>query len=290
MIKLLIKKLIRYIFISSRNNFLIFKFDGKKINILKEKSYETRGLNVIKILEKIVEKNPNFFINKKGLITYDDRPFPWYFYKFFALSFCTTINTKKPVSVLPFPDPYFLGWVETGLKSSDDFIKNAILNSKKPDINKIFWAGANTNKTREKLINLSLKNQNIFETIMISWNRDNPKKLSVKNFKSLEEHIDYKYLIDCPGVGYSARLKWLLSTGRPVFIVERNIVEYWHKKLIPMIHYIPVKNDLSDLIEKYFFIEANTDIYNKISEEAKNFSQNNLFVEQQINKILLELK
>ena len=290
MIKSLIKKVIKGIFINSRNNFIIFKFDGKKINILKEKSYETRGLNIIRILEKIIEKNPVFFMNKKCLITYDDKPFPWYFYKFFNSSFCTTMNIKKPDGVLPFPDPYFLGWIETGLKSSDDFIKNALLNLKKPLTNKIFWAGANTNKTREKLIDLSSKYPNIFETIMINWNRDNPKKLSAKNFKSLEEHIDYKYLIDCPGVGYSARLKWLLSTGRPVFIVERNIVEHWHKKLIPMIHYIPIKNDLSDLVEKYLLIESNIDIYNKISIEAKKFSKNNLFLEQQINELLLELK
>jgi hypothetical protein len=50
----------------------------------------------------------------------------------------------------------------------------------------------------------------------------------------------------------------------------------WEKQLIPDIHYIEVKNNLSNLIEKYEYLEENPDIYNKIVENCHKLVSNEI--------------
>ncbi|MGH2860822.1 MAG: glycosyl transferase family 90 [Solirubrobacteraceae bacterium] len=57
-------------------------------------------------------------------------------------------------------------------------------------------------------------------------------------------------LIDVEGDGYSGRLKLLLHSGRPVLIHDRPWHEWYWGELEPMQNYIPVKRDLSDLVER----------------------------------------
>jgi len=83
----------------------------------------------------------------------------------------------------------------------------------------------------------------------------------------------YKILIDIEGIGYSGRLKFLLWSHRPVLLVDRPHKEYFFEHLKEWDHYIPVKRDLSDLLEKTKWCMDN---YNKallIAENAYNFSK-----------------
>jgi hypothetical protein len=57
-------------------------------------------------------------------------------------------------------------------------------------------------------------------------------------------------LLDIEGRGYSARLKLLLHSGRPVLIQERPWKEYFWSELVAWVHYIPVRRDLADLVER----------------------------------------
>ena len=92
----------------------------------------------------------------------------------------------------------------------------------------------------------------------------------------------YKYLIDLPGHTYSTKIYSYLHCKRVVFRVkQRKQPFYWEKYLIKDVHYIEVNNDLSDLIEKYEYLEKNPDIYNKIVKNCDEFvsdkiSQQNL--------------
>lgn len=61
---------------------------------------------------------------------------------------------------------------------------------------------------------------------------------------------DYSILLDIEGGGYSARLKYLLLSNKPLLIVNRPYKEFFFKNLQEYVHYIPVKRDLSDLIDK----------------------------------------
>ena len=101
-------------------------------------------------------------------------------------------------------------------------------------------------------------------------------------FVSLPEHCRYKYLIDIQGAGYSGRAKILLFSGRPLFLVDRRWHEYFYKDIKPFVHYIPVQEDLSDLIEKLDLADHHQKEAFRIAEEAQNYAINNLTREKAV--------
>ena len=87
----------------------------------------------------------------------------------------------------------------------------------------------------------------------------------------------YKYVIDLPGHNYSTKIYSYLHCKRVVFRVKNRKMQFeWEKQLIPDIHYIKVNNDLSNLIEKYEYLERNPDIYNKIVDNCDKLVSNKL--------------
>ena len=105
-------------------------------------------------------------------------------------------------------------------------------------------------------------------------------------FIPMIEQAKYKYLIDTRGNTFSVRLQTLLKLGRVIFIVDRPFREWYFERLIPMVHYVPVKEDLTDLIEKYFFMENHPELYEKI---VRNMAE---FVEENFNprRIIFDMK
>jgi hypothetical protein len=95
--------------------------------------------------------------------------------------------------------------------------------------------------------------------------------------------MQYKYLIDIGGNGYSGRLKFLLFSKRPLLLVERNYIEYFHNDLQPWVHYVPVKMDLTDILIQVKWLENNYDKALQIAQNAYNFATNN-FTEEKINE------
>ena len=53
--------------------------------------------------------------------------------------------------------------------------------------------------------------------------------------------------MDLAGWGWSGRLKYLFLLKSVVFIVDWDDVEYWNELFLPWVHFVPVKNDTSDL-------------------------------------------
>jgi hypothetical protein len=93
----------------------------------------------------------------------------------------------------------------------------------------------------------------------------------------LHEMIEnYAYLLDIGGWGYSGRLKYLLFSRRPLLFVQRRYVEYFHEDLIPYYHYIPVKEDLSDLVSQASWMMENREKAHNIAENAYQYAVANL--------------
>ena len=91
---------------------------------------------------------------------------------------------------------------------------------------------------------------------------------------TLEEQAGtFGYLLDIQGKGYSSRLKLLLHTGRPVFIAQRPWKEYYHAALQPLVHYIPVKEDLSDLMSQLDWADAHPEEAAAIGRAGQAFAQ-----------------
>jgi hypothetical protein len=75
-------------------------------------------------------------------------------------------------------------------------------------------------------------------------------------FEPFAEHIpmtkffDYKYQISLDGTVASYRFPYLLAGDGLIFKQASTYYEHFYRGLVPNKHYIPIKKDLSDLIEK----------------------------------------
>jgi len=170
-------------------------------------------------------------------------------------------------------------------------------------INTAFFRGSATGcgvtiKTNQRLklakISYDLKNKSILDAGVVSWNyRDkiynkqltliNPKKLGfpLVNKVTLEEQNKYKYLIHIDGHVSAYRLLRELDSGSIVLKVEsKNNYEMWFSSLLEeYINYIPIKKDLSDLIDKIKWCKNNDDKCKKIAENAMILRKNILNLE-----------
>jgi hypothetical protein len=174
------------------------------------------------------------------------------------------------------PDFNFHSWPEVGINDYEKFVKeidNAGLN--KYEINKVGWIGnTNTNIIRKKLLEIGDNNKDLFDIFSMNWIQSGNVHLNSTKYISTPELVKkYSILIDIEGNGYSGRLKHLLWSHRPLLLVDRPHKEFFFEFLKEWEHYIPVKRDLSDLIEKTKWCLDNYDKALIIAENAFQFSK-----------------
>jgi EGF-domain serine glucosyl/xylosyltransferase len=102
----------------------------------------------------------------------------------------------------------------------------------------------------------------------------------VKNSANIEEHLKYKYLpaLDgymCTYPGY----QWRLLCNSVCFKQSSKEVQWFYSALKPYEHYIPIENDMSDLLDKVKWAKDSDEICEKIAKNATNFVLNNLMLE-----------
>ncbi|KAJ6584860.1 glycosyl transferase family 90-domain-containing protein [Mycena capillaripes] len=87
-----------------------------------------------------------------------------------------------------------------------------------------------------------------------------------------KEMQQYKYLLDVDGNTFSGRFLALLKSGSLVF-KSTVFEEYFNDWILPYEHYIPVKPDLSDLVEKVEWAIAHEGEARRIQETGKLFTE-----------------
>ncbi len=197
------------------------------------------------------------------------------------------MTTEERNNVLPIPDFSFGGWKECGITDYDHFTGQIVKASMKAPIHDtLFWIGANTHPSREKLCEMS-KTDHRIEAYMMSWERKKSTwdEQDATKYVSLIDHTNYKYLIDIQGHGWSARTKFLMFSGRPLFLAERKWHEYWYRDIRPYTHYIPVKEDLSDLTEQLDWAQKNELKAAEIAKNAQRFAQEHLTREAAVKEM-----
>ncbi|XP_066157436.1 protein O-glucosyltransferase 2-like [Euwallacea fornicatus] len=144
---------------------------------------------------------------------------------------------------------------------------------------KLFWRGRDSNRGRLNLITLSRDNPDLFNVSLTNFFffRDEediygPKTDHVSFFK----FFDYKYQLAIDGTVAPYRTPFLLAGGSLVFKPHSKYYEYFYHDLEPLIHYIPVKSDLSDLVEKLIWAKNNNDKAQVIVQNGQTFANNNL--------------
>lgn len=97
-----------------------------------------------------------------------------------------------------------------------------------------------------------------------------------------EAFVPYKYLISIDGVGAGwKRLPTSLASGS-VVLMQHRWRQFFYPGLKPWVHYVPVADDMSDLVERYEWLTTHP-------SEAKTIAENGLrFARQILTPIALE--
>ena len=108
---------------------------------------------------------------------------------------------------------------------------------------------------------------------------------------SISEQLQYKYqlLIDGNSCAYS-RSYWQLFSNCVIFKQSSPDIQWFYGALQPYVHYIPLEQDLSDLVEKILWARSHDDEAKTIMLNARNFAEANLTREQVHYYLYLVLK
>jgi len=108
-----------------------------------------------------------------------------------------------------------------------------------------------------------------------------------------QEQFGYKYIINIDGHVSAYRLSLELESGSCILLVASKYKLWYTHMLKPFVHYVPVEEDLSDLVEKIRWCKANDSKCKKIAENAVEFSKNYLTKEgilDYLQKLFYEVK
>ncbi|MDX1924028.1 MAG: glycosyl transferase family 90 [Rickettsiaceae bacterium] len=207
--------------------------------------------------------------------------------------FCFAINDalkkEMPGKFILFPDDYTLGKHSSGYWSGWRNFYNEIKKSKakypwESKEDKIIWQGKLSdcswpdcqNSPRLNLVQMGDKYDFIFAKFasLIKSDIEEYKSMGLGrywvNFVNINDQTHYKYLMTMDGVTctYPGFLTRLYSNS-VTLKQESDEIQWFYPILKPGEHYVQVKKDLSDLPEKYYWLQSNQDKAQQISQNAQ---------------------
>ncbi|XP_017288282.1 protein O-glucosyltransferase 1 isoform X2 [Kryptolebias marmoratus] len=146
-----------------------------------------------------------------------------------------------------------------------------------------FFRGSRTSPERDPLILLSREAPELVDaeyTKNQAWKseKDTLGRPPAKEIP-LVDHCKWKYLFNFRGVAASFRLKHLFLCSSLVFHVGDEWQEFFYPQLRPWVHYVPVKQDLSDVRELLQFAKENDAVAQEIATRGKEFILSHLQME-----------
>ena len=189
-------------------------------------------------------------------------------------------------NVVAVPDFTVWNWPDVGIDDYTRVCERIVEAGAEPPVDpRLFWIGnVATSPHRQRLMDVAAGDPRI-HAVAIQWvkedrpeHRPSETAMSTRdaNHLSLPDHCRHAYLLDVEGVGYSARLKFLLFSRRPVFLQDRPWREFYFDRMEPFRHYIPVRRDLSDLSERLDWAQAHPEECAAIADQALEFARQHL--------------
>lgn len=101
-----------------------------------------------------------------------------------------------------------------------------------------------------------------------------PREYFVSNRTDLAEHFKYKYIFIIDGNCIASAHQWVFGSGSVPIMITHPDNDYWFKKFLkPMVHYVPIAYDLSDLDEKLEWLAQHDEEAKHIAGNAVAFSK-----------------
>jgi hypothetical protein len=206
---------------------------------------------------------------------------------------------RSALSLLPQPIVWLLNRVRhyTELeKYSSDIVKQGKEIPWSEKLSKVFWRGSTTYNEQvgtnrldvlAQWINYDDNHMDIaFNKVVqmyssTDFKREYVKKQYFRKKQSLLEMSRYKYLLSVEGNDVATGLKWMLYSNS-VVLMSRPTVATWAMEdlLIPFVHYIPLANDYSNLLEMVKWAEEHDEACQEISKRATEFIEHLWMSEQ----------
>ncbi|CAG5131230.1 unnamed protein product [Candidula unifasciata] len=145
--------------------------------------------------------------------------------------------------------------------------------------NKVFWRGRDSRKERLQLVEMSLKHPDLIDarlTNMFFFPKNSSKYGELAEHVSFFDFFQYKYQLNIDGTVAAYRLPYLLAGDAAIFKQESDYYEHFYSELEPNVHYIPIRRDLSDLLEKIQWAREHDDEVRKVAENGQVFARKNL--------------
>lgn len=101
-------------------------------------------------------------------------------------------------------------------------------------------------------------------------------------FKALEQWGHFKYYVNLDGVVMGGRLNKLMGLGGVVLQHEAGYREHIDALAKPYVHYVPVRYDLSDLVPKIRWLQANDREAERIASRAQDLAQQRMRLEDHL--------
>ncbi len=173
--------------------------------------------------------------------------------------------------------------------------------------NIIFWRGSTTGGEyrldnyfdfpRAKLVFLSAENPTWLDAAFTNFCQGSPEVFvlieqngrPLAPFLSMADHFAYKYLIDIDGNSCTySRCRWILLSNSTLIKPTSPNIQWYYKALVPWVHYIPVKEDLSDLSNVFVWLIAHDNQAQMIAEQGQQLGRV-IFSEEAIDHYMLLL-
>ncbi|KAJ3591604.1 hypothetical protein NHX12_006737 [Muraenolepis orangiensis] len=145
-----------------------------------------------------------------------------------------------------------------------------------------FWRGRDSRKERLELVKLSRAHPDMVDaafTNFFFFKHDEDLYGPLVKHVSFFDFFKYKYQINVDGTVAAYRLPYLLAGDSVVLKQDSGYYEHFYNELKPWTHYIPVRADLGDLLEKIQWARDNDEEARKIGVAGQQFARNQLMGE-----------
>ncbi|CAB9504889.1 O-glucosyltransferase LpsA [Seminavis robusta] len=141
----------------------------------------------------------------------------------------------------------------------------------------LIWRGASTgtrHQVIEQLVSRPSKDIDVGFTALVQDYRPVNRTAVTRPAMNMKELLSYKYLLSLEGNDVASGLKWKLYSNSVVFMATPTCASWaMEDLLVPYYHYIPLKDDFSDLKEKIQWARENDDACAQIAQQATKYMQ-----------------
>ncbi len=113
--------------------------------------------------------------------------------------------------------------------------------------------------------------------------------LTTDQFMSPKDMLQYRYLASLDGKASTfTRIPWVMYSNSTM-LFQTEWIQWFFPAMKPWVHYVPLKDDLSDTLERYHWLESHDDEARIIADNAKKFVTECIGKEESLDDLSLVL-